>query len=220
MSNQNVALMRPLTVMEALAREDDLTLYVMNMIRPTRENPDMKLGNITLSVKGEDGTIGGVTIPKTQVPIDMTMFAPRENLLRNKHFRQLVQLGHIAIAHPEDAETAIANNPRAQKEIKKVLSLNAYGEGGMTPKMLELRMDPFSEAGSIPHLPEQSQPTEKLPDPAAVGIVNRAAGNEDIGDLIADIQMQREILSLDDLTYIANNVEDPVLKQAIADMLV
>lgn len=221
MSQQNVALMRPLTVVEALARKEDLTLYVMNMVRPTREQPDMRPGNINLGVKGDDGSVQTVVIPKTHVPIDMTMFISRENLLLNRHFRQLVQLGHIAIAHPEDAERAIQNSASAQKEINRVLSLNSYGAENNSPaRMLELRSSPLIDGGNgVPTLATESAPTEFLPDPFAVGIVNRAAGNEDVADLIGDIEIQRLALTEADLTYIANNVEDPVLKQAIADMI-
>ena len=110
---QSKALMRPLTVTQALVdHKDDLALYVMNRTKPA--------GNINLTVLGEDGTQQSIVIPKTFVPIDMTLFAPRSNLLKNKHFRQLCQLGEIAIAHPDDAEAAIQNSPKAKQEIQRL----------------------------------------------------------------------------------------------------
>jgi len=207
---QAKALMRPLTVTQALQREDDIELYVMNLTKPA--------GNINLTVKGEDDTMQSIVIPKTFVPIDMTMFAPRKNLLLNKHFRQLQQLGQIAIAHPEDALTAIQASPKAQQEIQRVLHMNAVGNEAVAPAMLEMRTDiaPAQQPSQAPIENEESY----QPSPFAAGIVNRAGlEGEDMADLMGDIEMRRDELSLDDMNYIANNVEDVALKQFIADLL-
>lgn len=201
-------LMRPLTVTEALKR-DDLQLFVMNMTKPA--------GNINITVKGEDDTMQSIVIPKTFAPIDMSLFAPRENLLKNRQFRQLCQLGSIAIAHPEDALGAIQNSPKAQKEIQRVLDMNADGSAPMAaPEMLEMRADVAPRV-------QQSKvltPQEYQPQPFVAGIVNRALlDGEDMADLMDDIQTRRDELSLDDLAYIANSVEDSNLKQFIADLI-
>jgi hypothetical protein len=208
-TQQATALMRPLTVTEALKR-DDLELYVMNRTKPA--------GNINLTIKGEDDTMQSIVIPKTFVPIDMTMFAPRKNLLLNKHFRQLQQLGQIAIAHPEDAAAAIQASPKAQAEIQRVMQMNASGNETFVPEMLEMRTD------IAPALPPAQAPMENeetyQPSPFAAGIVNRAGlEGEDMADLMGDIEMRRDELSIDDMNYIANNVEDVTLKTFIADLL-
>jgi hypothetical protein len=207
---QSKALMRPLTVTQALVeRKDDLALYVMNRTKPA--------GNINLTVLGEDGTSQSIVIPKTFVPIDMTLFAPRDNLLKNKHFRQLCQLGEIAIAHPDDAETAIQNSPKAKQEIQRVLTMNAGSDSAAMPEYLEMRTDvaaPVQQQAPI-HNEETYSPT-----PFVAGIVNRALNEgEDMADLMDDISMRQDELSFEDMTYIANNVEDQTLKQFIADLL-
>jgi hypothetical protein len=207
---QSKALMRPLTVTQALVdHKDDLALYVMNRTKPA--------GNINLTVLGEDGTQQSIVIPKTFVPIDMTLFAPRSNLLKNKHFRQLCQLGEIAIAHPDDAEAAIQNSPKAKQEIQRVLTMNAGSDSSAMPEMLEMRTDvapPVQQQAPI-HNEESYSPT-----PFVAGIVNRALlEGEDMADLMDDISMRGDELTFDDLTYIANNVEDQTLKMFIADMI-
>ena len=204
------ALMRPLTVTQALQRENDVELYVMNRTKPA--------GNINLTILGEDGTPQSIVIPKTFVPIDMSLFAPRANLLKNKHFRQLCQLGQIAIAHPEDAAAAIEASPKAKQEIQRVLNMNAHGSDvEQAPAMLEMRTDiaPTVQPSQAPmETPEAFQPS-----PFAAGIVNRAGLDEDVADLMEDIEMNRDQLTLEDLTYIANNVEDQQLKLFLADMI-
>lgn len=207
---QSKALMRPLTVTQALVdHKDDLALYVMNRTKPA--------GNINLTVLGEDGTQQSIVIPKTFVPIDMTLFAPRANLLKNKHFRQLCQLGEIAIAHPDDAENAIQASPKAKQEIQRVLTMNAGSDSSAMPEMLEMRTDvaPTVQQQAPIHNEETYNPT-----PFVAGIVNRALlEGEDMADLMDDISMRQDELSFEDMTYIANNVEDQTLKQFIADML-
>jgi len=206
---QAKALMRPLTVTQAIQRGDDLALYVMNRTKPA--------GNINLTVQGEDGTMQSIVIPKTFVPIDMTMFAPRKSLLTNRHFRQLCQLGEIAIAHPDDAETAIQASPKAKQEIQRVLQMNASDKDHSVPEMLEMRTDIAPPA--LPQAPVASPETFQ-PSPFAAGIVNRSfQEGEDMADLMDDIRMRRDELSFDDMNYIANNVEDVTLKQFIADNL-
>lgn len=203
------ALMRPLTVTEALKMEH-ISLYVMNRTNPA--------GNINLTVKGEDDTMQSIVIPKTFVPIDMTLFAPRDSLLKNKHFRQLCQLGEIAIAHPDDAEEAIQASPKAKQEIQRVLNMNASGdEQKFTPAMLEMRTDiaPQIQQQAPVHNEENYNPS-----PFVAGIVNRALNEgEDMADLMDDISMRQDELTFEDLTFIANNVEDASLKQFIADLL-
>uniref|UniRef100_A0AB39CE64 Uncharacterized protein n=1 Tax=Pseudomonas phage HRDY3 TaxID=3236930 RepID=A0AB39CE64_9VIRU len=206
--NQSTALMRPLTVTEALKR-DDVPLYVMNRTKPA--------GNINLTVKGDDETLQSIVIPKTFVPIDMTLFAPRKNLLLNKHFRQLCQLGEIAIAHPDDAEAAIQASPKAKQEIQRVLQMNASDKESNVPEMLEMRTDIAPPVS--PQAPVQNEESYN-PTPFVAGIVNRALNEgEDMADLMDDISMRRDELNFDDLNYIANNVEDVTLKQFIADLL-
>lgn len=206
--SQSKALMRPLTITQALAM-DHISLYVMNRTKPA--------GNINLTVLGEDGTLQSIVIPKTFVPIDMTLFAPRDNLLKNKYFRQLCQLGEIAIAHPDDAEAAIQASPKAKQEIQRVLTMNAGSDSAAMPEYLEMRTDvaaPVKQQAPI-HNEETYSPT-----PFVAGIVNRALNEgEDMADLMDDISMRQDELSFEDMTYIANNVEDQTLKQFIADLL-
>lgn len=204
--SSNKALMRKLTVPEALKR-DDLCLYVMNIVKPG--------GNINLTAKGEDGQMQSVVIPKTFIPVDMTLFINRANLLNNQIFRQLVVRGDVVIVHPDDAEKAIEAHPNAKKEQKRILSSNtdydvAGGAGGNSG-YIEMK----DTGGSLQQRVESDASNIS---PFAAGIVSRAA-SEDVADLMMDIEANRDTLSTDDLEFIATNVEDATLKQFIVDQL-
>lgn len=202
----NKNLMRKLTVPEAIGRKDDISLYVMNVVKPG--------GNINLTVKGEDGTPQSVVIPKTFIPVDMSLFINRSNLLNNQVFRVLVVRGDIAIVHPEDAEIAIAGHPNAQKEQKRILSSNTdydIAGGGQTSTHIEMR----DTGGSLTQRVESNASNIS---PFAAGIVSRAS-SEDVADLMMDIEANRDSLTTDDLEFIATSVEDATLKQFIIDQL-
>ena len=203
--SKNTALMRKLTVPEALKR-DDLCLYVMNVVKPG--------GNINLTAKGEDGQMQSVVIPKTFIPVDMTLFINRSNLLNNQIFRQLVVRGDVVIVHPDDAEKAIEAHPNAKKEQKRILSSNTdydINSGGQSGGYIEMK----DTGGSLQQRVESDASNIS---PFAAGIVSRAA-SEDVADLMMDIEANRDTLSTDDLEFIATNVEDATLKQFIVDQL-
>jgi hypothetical protein len=204
--SSNKALMRKLTVPEALKR-DDLCLYVMNIVKPG--------GNINLTAKGEDGQMQSVVIPKTFIPVDMTLFINRANLLNNQIFRQLVVRGDVVIVHPDDAEKAIEAHPNAKKEQKRILSSNTDYDvaGGAAGNSGYIEMK--DTGGSLQQRVESDASNIS---PFAAGIVSRAA-SEDVADLMMDIEANRDTLSTDDLEFIATNVEDATLKQFIVDQL-
>ena len=202
------ALMRKLTVPEALGKDhvNDISLYVMNVVKPA--------GNINITVKGEDGSPQSVVLPKTFIPVDMTLFINRTNLLNNQVFRVLVVRGDVVIVHPEDAEKVIAAHPNAQKEQKRILSSNTdydINAGGQTETHIEMK----DSGGSIQQRAESNSGNVSA---FAAGIVSRAA-SEDVADLMMDIEANLDDLSTDDLEFIAVSVEDAALKQFIVDQI-
>lgn len=206
MSNAQVA-MRRLTVPEAL-KLDDISLYVFNTVKPG--------GNINLTVKGDDGVMQTVVVPKTFIPVDMTLFIGRENLLNNQIFRRLVLRGDLVIVETKEAEKAIAKHPRAVAEQSRILASNTdySDQAANLPETISMIVagDDKALAGK-----ERSKAEIK---PFAAGIVGRAmAADCDVADLMADIEANISELSIDDLEYIATNVEDQSLKQFIIDQI-
>lgn len=210
MPRKNSALMRRMTVMEAMA-DPSPHLFVMNRVE---EDPKLVAGNINLNVKSDDGGMTVIVIPATFIPVDMSLFISKENLLKNQAFRRLDAADKISIIHPEDAQNAIASNPRAQKEVKRILNIN-HAHGGRTteggPEMIEMRAT-SAGAGDTDLTPLQNV------NPFAIGIVQRAQ-TEDVADLMADIESRAHSLEISDLEYIASHVEDASLKTFIVDLV-
>lgn len=204
MQKRGNAMMRRQTVAEALADKSP-HLFVMNRVKPE--------GNINMNALGDDGVMTAIVIPTTFIPLDMTLFISRENLLKNMVFRRLEAGGKIAIINPEDAINAIAGEPRAQKELDRILNVNSEHGGRHNQQnheeLIELKATK-NGAGDTNLAPLQNI------NPFAIGIVQRAA-SEDVADLIADIESRAHTLEVSDLEYIAQNVEDNALKQFVVD---
>ena len=207
---KNAALMRRMTVMEAMA-DPSPHLFIMNRVQ---EDPKLVAGNINLNVKSDDGGMTVIVIPSTFIPVDMSLFISKENLLKNQAFRRLDAADKISIIHPEDAQNAIASNPRAQKEVKRILNINS-AHGGRTnndgPEMIEMKAREGA-SGDTDLTPLQNV------NPFAIGIVKRAQ-TEDVADLMADIESRAHTLEISDLEYIASHVEDASLKTFIVDLV-
>lgn len=197
------AMMRRQTVAEALADKSP-HLFVMNRVKPE--------GNINMNALGDDGVMTAIVIPTTFIPLDMTLFISRENLLKNMVFRRLEASGKIAIINPEDAIAAIEGEPRAKKELDRILNVNNEHGGRLSSEREELiEMRATSQGSGDTNL----APLQNI-NPFAIGIVQRAT-SEDVADLIADIESRAHTLEVSDLEYIAQNVEDKTLKQFVVD---
>lgn len=208
MQKKSPSMMRRMTVMEALA-DNSPHLYIMNRVA---EDPKLVAGNINLNVKSDDGGMTVIVIPATFIPVDMSLFISKENLLKNQAFRRLDAANKISIINPEDAQNAIESNPRAKKEVLRILNINS-AHGGRTagdgPEMIEMRPTK-NGAGDTDLAPLQNI------NPFAIGIVQRSK-TDDVADLMADIESRAHTLEVSDLEYIASNVEDATLKQFIVD---
>lgn len=206
---RNASMMRRMTVMEALADKSP-HLFIMNRVE---EDPKLVAGNINLNVKSDDGGMTVIVIPATFIPVDMSLFISKANLLNNQAFRRLDASDKISIIHPDDAQNAIASNPRAQKEVKRILNINSAHGGRTTdgPEMIEMKAREGA-AGDTNLAPLQNV------NPFAIGIVQRSS-TEDVADLMADIESRAHSLEISDLEYIASHVEDASLKQFVVDLV-
>lgn len=206
--SRNKALMRRQSIVEAMADKSP-HLFVMNRVS---EDPKFVAGNINLNVKSDDG-MTVIVIPATFIPVDMGLFIDRDALLRNQAFRRLDASDKISIINPEDALNAIASNPRAQKEVKRILNINNDHGGSMKAggeELIEMKASREGGSGDTNLAPLQNV------NPFAIGIVQRAQ-TEDVADLIADIESRAHTLEISDLEYIAQNVEDNTLKQFVVE---
>jgi hypothetical protein len=197
-----------MTVMQAMA-DSSPHLFVMNRVS---EDKKFEPGNINLNVKGDDGGMTVIVIPATFIPVDMSLFISKNNLLTNQAFRRLDAANKISIIHPEDAASAIENEPRAQKELNRILNINNEHGGysrGDNEEFIEMKATKSGSGDTnLAPLAEINR--------FAIGIVQRSS-TEDVADLIADIESRAHTLEIHDLEYIAQNVEDATLKQFIVE---
>lgn len=197
--------MRKLLLREAEATlENDSSLYVMN-----RTNDPV--GAINLTAVGAGGTRIPVVIPNTFIPVDMSNFVPKENLLRDATFRRLVQSGVVILINSEDAERAISANPRAEKEQQRIYSVNSELQEDETPGTVTIGGDDVKT--------EKKVVTENEVSPFALGVVQRLnEGSENSADIISDIEARAYSLKPADFEYISNNVSDSDVKQFVQEL--
>ena len=196
--------MRKLLLRDAeLTIDKDSSLYVMN-----RTNEP---GAINMTCTDRNGVRIPVVIPNTFIPIDMSNFVPKENLLRDSSFRKLVQSGAVIIVHSEDAENAIKNNPRAKKEQDRIYAVNAdlqddVGSGG---EFVEIGTERNRE-------PERVITENDNIAPFALGVVERSKDSgDDVQDILSDIESRAYSLTANDLDYITNNVSSVEIKDFV-----
>ena len=196
--------MRKILLKDAEASSDK-SLYVMN-------RTDVP-GAINLTATAANGHRVPVVIPNTFIPVDMSNWVPKENLIQDPTFRRLVQSGAVFLINTEDAERAIASNPRAEKEQQRIYAINAQlaGDG--------------DKAGTVEITGSREKQAKKVVTendnvgPFALGIVQRSKeGNEDVSDIISDIEARAYSLKPNDLDYIANNVSSSEIKQFVQEL--
>lgn len=199
-----VTKMRKMTVGQA-ENHSGQELYVMNNVRPS--------GNLNLNVTDQDGTRVTVVIPATAIPVDMSLFVGKKELLANRDFRRLHAKDSIFIVHPDDAALAIESNPRAKAELKRLLS-----ENSVSLESTKTTDDDFVEMKLGTSGVNREEVASKKLDPFVVALPDRIQ-SEDPADLLADLENRAHTLTVDDLEYVAANVNDPAIKQFVSDLV-
>lgn len=68
-------------------------------------NQTQPLGSITFQCPGDNFQMRDITIPASRNAVDLTQYAPLENLLACSQLKSLIQLQRIALLNPEDMPT-------------------------------------------------------------------------------------------------------------------
>ena len=99
-----------------------------NAGRPNAEQGTMLggLGNIMFSVTGDDARPTSLVVPVTFIPIDLSVQAPVDNLIRSTHFRAAISQGRIAIVNPS-CLNEFFQHPVAANEYRRI------NDGDWTP---------------------------------------------------------------------------------------
>ena len=102
-----------LTVTQA-EKADDSQLFVLNKSNPR--------GNVNFVVVDSGQQKVSVQVPVTFIPVDLSTFATKADVLRNPNFRRLVARGFVHIVSSESAEEFLQDE-RAQKEHNRIFDV-------------------------------------------------------------------------------------------------
>lgn len=214
--------LQPITLRQAELAENESRLYVLNRskeyIEITEDDPKSdKRGeivrkqpvaaNINFTVTENNGTTNTLTIPATSIPIDLSNYAQRSQILPNPYFRRLVQRGYIVLVDNDEADRLFEENPRARAERDRIygvintdvdLSNVDYGggaDGNVAEKMGVQASNPFIQT-----------------------LVNRSK-TEEAADLISDMDARMHNLTPADVEYVAKYAHNSQLKDFALDAL-
>lgn len=189
-----VALARQ-TVAEAEKAESS-QLYVLN-----KSNPK---GNVNFVVVDEAQQKISVQVPVTYIPVDLTTFATKKDVLRNPNFRRLIARGFLHIVSTDSAEEFL-QEPRAQKEHNRIFDVLQDDNG------LDAFQPPVEQSvnASAPEAPV-SQFVQNL--------VLRAA-SEDVDALITELENKLDTLNTADIEYLQRNTSNQELRQWCSEAL-
>lgn len=189
-----------ITVPQAEGNEAESRLYVVNR----SNNP---VGNINITVVGDDGQKTTVVVPATFIPFDMSNYISKKALLRAPEFRRLVATQMVVLVEPGEAEAFIANSERATREQRRLLS--AFGVSNDHQSHVEIDMN---VRDNKKHVAEQNA------QPFILAIIDRENG-EDAGDLLTELDSRSGQLTLEDVEYLMANTKQATIKTWAADLI-
>lgn len=99
------------------------SFYVINRAPNTWGAADL-----LFTVNGDNGRSIGVVVPASFAPIDLTMFASRENLINCTELRTLLSKQYLMIVDNASAEQALKDT-RVATELQRVLNFNKATNG-------------------------------------------------------------------------------------------
>lgn len=185
-----------LTVGQA-EKANDSQLFVLN-----KSNPP---GNVNFVVVDEAQQKVPLQVPKTFIPVDLTNFSTRRDILRNPNFRRLVARGFLHIVDTEDSEEFLKDD-RAWKEHNRIYEVvSDLGEGFQpSPEDSLNAVPPDSKGGNVSQF--------------AQNMLLRVA-DEDADSLVNELESKFDTMSVPDIEYILNGTTNSKIKEWCAEAL-
>lgn len=188
---------------ESAFKNGDTQLYVKN--RTGVEGSDAsETGNINFTIRF-DGNPVTVTAPVTWVPFDLSLYAPKDVILRDPNFRRIVSRGFLDVLDTTEANQFIESTPKAQAVLAKLL--NAVKE--------DTNEDGVSSINQINPEAPQIDPDISI---FIQNIVVRSS-SEDSADIIAELEAKDDSIKDKELQYLVENSSNSELKEWSATML-
>ena len=179
-----------LTVTQA-EKADDSQLFVLNKSNPR--------GNVNFVVVDSGQQKVSVQVPVTFIPVDLSTFATKADVLRNPNFRRLVARGFVHIVSSESAEEFLQDE-RAQKEHNRIFDVlnDDYDLGNFQAPVDE-------QVNAAP--PEAEQQVSQF----VQNILLRTDDSAD--DLIVELEAKLDTMSVQDINYLRDNTSSAQLKE-------
>lgn len=177
------------------------SLFVLNMSKPVR-------GRVAFSVMGDMNNPTTVIVPRTFIPVDLTLQATLDALLQSPQFRQHLSRGFLVIVDEAEARKYMVNSERARAEYRTQFNAE-YSDSG------EFLVDHDEDADSARIIPDSTNVgSEDLGYSALVTslIARSNEADADPMDIINSIMNSLDRLSTEDLTTIANGTTNSAVK--------
>lgn len=187
---------------EQKMREGDSMLYVLNTSNPR--------GNINMTIDSGNGSRQTITVPITDIPVDLSIQAVKRFILESPEFRRTHARGFVKIVDSAASEQLFATNEKARtKQAKLYQSLDLVPMSDM-----EIVQSTASEEV------KNKMPVGNQVDPFVANLVLRSsAGQEDPDTLVQELSARTDIITVPDLQYIVSNSQLSELKEAAAELI-
>lgn len=178
-------------------KADTSSLFVLNKSNPR--------GNVNFVVVDSGQQKISVQVPVTFIPVDLSVFSERSDVLRNPHFRRLIARGYLHIVSSDSAEKFM-EDPRARKEHDRVFDVltDEHEMDFQAPVEQSVNASP----------PESGTEVSTF----VQNILLRVA-QEDEEDLILDLERKLDTLNKNDVQYLMDNSSSAKIKSWCVDAL-
>lgn len=196
--SKSIVKFKPITIQQA-EKEATSSVYALNRIK---EQSNI---NINITLIGGEKTL--VTIPTSPCPMDLTVYAPKAELLASPVFRRLVAAGHISLIDSAQAADFIMNDPRGIRETKRIFKDTAMNNADMSSGLVESEFNSRERKGTEETmLKEANIFVETI-------LVRAQDPNEVIDDLISELDSRINSLTEEDLKHIVDQCTQPAIKE-------
>ncbi len=182
--------LKRLTVSQA-EKVESSALHVMNKATPR--------GNINFTITAANNQRTGMQVPITWIPIDLSNFAQKNDVLRDPNFRRLVAKGFLHIVDNDDAEKALLSD-KAIKETNRIYDISEDLE--TLESNIEVPVDDQINA----------QAPAGVENPFIQNIILRST-SESAEDLISELDGRLDTFTEADVIALMDGVSSQDLKQ-------
>lgn len=171
-------------------KADSSQIFVLNKSNPR--------GNVNFVVVDSGQQKISVQVPVTFIPVDLSTFATKQDVLRNPNFRRLVARGFIHIISSDSAEKFL-EDPRAEREYNRIFDVLSEDND-------------LSFQAPVEESVNAAPPESKTDVSQFVQNILLRASEEAVDDLIVELETKLDTMSTADVQYLMDNTSSADLK--------